>query len=240
MDRRLKERLVGASILVAIFVLIVPELLSGPKRSGLPQASATGPVEPVRNVTVDLATSKTAPADEIPAAASAVSSPADTPPPVDAPPRSDALPAAPAMPAAAPGDMRFDQERRAALERSPAPGPPTIATLKAQQPASPTVENEATPPKSVVRQPVPREPAAVPTSHHGWAVQLGSFASSVNAQKLVRQLKAQDPSAYLSPTGRGGSLRYRVRIGPLADRNTAERVVSRLRKAGHSASLIPP
>ena len=31
MDRRVKERLIGATILVALIVLIVPELLSGPK-----------------------------------------------------------------------------------------------------------------------------------------------------------------------------------------------------------------
>ena len=32
MDRRVKERLVGATILVVLIVLIVPELLSGPDR----------------------------------------------------------------------------------------------------------------------------------------------------------------------------------------------------------------
>ena len=36
MDRRVKERLIGASILVAIIVLIVPELLSGPKPAAPP------------------------------------------------------------------------------------------------------------------------------------------------------------------------------------------------------------
>src|ERR1700739_2220250 len=61
MDRRVKERLVGASILVALIVLIVPELLSG---APVPAPAPVGtrlPVnapEPVRNVTVDLATSK--------------------------------------------------------------------------------------------------------------------------------------------------------------------------------------
>jgi DedD protein len=58
MDRRVKERLLGASILVAIVVLVVPELLSGPKPAAAPPApNATAP-EPIRNVTVDLATSK--------------------------------------------------------------------------------------------------------------------------------------------------------------------------------------
>ena len=58
MDRRVKERLIGASILVAIVVLVVPELLSGPK----PWRTAAGRrpprPEPTRNVTVDLTTSK--------------------------------------------------------------------------------------------------------------------------------------------------------------------------------------
>src|SRR6202042_1832479 len=59
MDRRVKERLIGASILVALVVLIVPELLSGPKpnTATAPSLPAAAP-EPVRNVTVDLTTRK--------------------------------------------------------------------------------------------------------------------------------------------------------------------------------------
>ncbi len=59
MDRRVKERLIGASILVALVVLVVPELLSGPKPVAQPATTlpAAAP-EPTRNVTVDLTTSK--------------------------------------------------------------------------------------------------------------------------------------------------------------------------------------
>ena len=53
MDRRVKERLVGATILGVLIVLLVPELLSGPKPAAAPAASSS---EPVRNVTVDLTT----------------------------------------------------------------------------------------------------------------------------------------------------------------------------------------
>src|SRR5258708_37948257 len=69
MDRRVKERLVGATILVVLIVLIVPELLSGPKARVTPvqPPSAAGPAEAVRNVTVDLATSKATPAENTPA-----------------------------------------------------------------------------------------------------------------------------------------------------------------------------
>ena len=58
MDRRVKERLIGASILVAIVVLVVPELLSGPKSGAPPAVPNAITPEPIRNVTVDLSTSK--------------------------------------------------------------------------------------------------------------------------------------------------------------------------------------
>ena len=77
-----------------------------------------------------------------------------------------------------------------------------------------------------------------------WAVQLGSFASRANADKLVRQLKAQGKaqgfSVYVVSGGSGTSLRYRVRIGPMADRGTATQAVAKLKSAGQVASLVPP
>src|SRR5271169_5795364 len=87
MDRRVKERLIGASILVAIVVLVVPELLSGPKIGAPPPAPNAITPEPIRNVTVDLATSK------VPATS-------DTEPPVAAP--APAAHAAPGPSSAAP------------------------------------------------------------------------------------------------------------------------------------------
>jgi DedD protein len=63
MDRRVKERLIGAAILVALAVLVVPELLSGPKPAAPAAGLAAIAPEPTRNVTVDLTTSK-APASE--------------------------------------------------------------------------------------------------------------------------------------------------------------------------------
>ena len=77
-------------------------------------------------------------------------------------------------------------------------------------------------------------------SNRHWAVQLGSFASRANAERLVRRLKSHDASLYVSSSGKGASLRYRVRIGPLADRDAAERVVAKLKKEGQPASLVSP
>jgi DedD protein len=73
-----------------------------------------------------------------------------------------------------------------------------------------------------------------------WAVQLGSFASHTNADKLVRQVKAQGYSVYIVQGGSGASLRYRVRIGPMADRGTATQAIAKLKSTGQAASLVSP
>ena len=82
MDRRVKERLVGATILVVLIVLIVPELLSGPQRPRVAAAAVSLPA-PTRNVSVDLATSKATPAPQ----AADLMPPAAEPPPGAAPAR---------------------------------------------------------------------------------------------------------------------------------------------------------
>ena len=196
MDRRVKERLVGASILVVLIVLIVPEMLSGPTPSPVPPDLPASAPEPVRNITVDLATSK-APEPTVETA------PAPSVPPPEA--------ASTAAEAAAPRS----EPKPAALETA-AP-PPT---------------------SSVVTPTAPSARAA--TAGQTWAVQLGSFASHANAEKLVRQLKGQGFAVYVLSGGSGSSLRYRVRVGPMADRGAATQVVAKLQSLGHTGSLVPP
>jgi DedD protein len=200
MDRRVKERLIGASILVALVVLVVPELLSGPKPSGQPTAMlpAAAP-EPIRNVTVDLTTSK-APANAEPEA-------------TESQPASSAAGPAPA-PAPAPADA------------SPPPSPDASAVPRVDSARSAPVESAA--------------PSPTSTAHGSWSVQLGSFASRANAENLTRQLKGQGFSVFVLSGGSGAAVRYRVRVGPLSDRESAERTAAKLKSLGHVSSLVAP
>jgi DedD protein len=186
MDRRVKERLVGATILGVLIVLLVPELLSGPKPAAEPTAN---PTEPVRNVTVDLTTRQSV----MPAAA----------PPTQAP--------APAEPDGAGG---------ASMPAPPMPPADTPATL--ESPSSSPISTGSE------------------TGHRGWSLQVGSFASRDNADKLARQLKAQKYSAYVVSSGSGAAIRHKVRIGPFADRTAAERVLPKLKAAKYSPSIVAP
>lgn len=219
MDRRVKERLVGATILVVLVVLIVPELLSGPKRAvTAPPAPAAGAASPVHSVTIDLATNKATAENTEPAAAAAGEVPATA--------ESVVAPAA-----AGTTDV---MPHGSTAPSSAVPGAPRPAT-PAAQPAAPTpLESGGSSPKSGQALVKPEG------ARHGWSAQLGSFAARTNAERLERQLRAQGFAPFLSSAGSGRALRYRVRVGPVADRAAAEKVIARLQKAGHPASVIAP
>ena len=216
MDRRVKERLLGASILIVLIVLIVPELLSGPASAPVgPRLPVSAP-EPVRNVTVDLATAKP-PEPALDAAAASTAGGTAAGDDANVPPPAARGPVAPSSAV---------QRRAAPSAAAPASTPPRAASaapleLPAAAPISPVAGKTA-------------------ITGHAWAVQLGSFASRANADKLVRQVKAQGFSVYVLSSGSRASQRHRVRIGPLADRGAATQAAAKLKALGHIGSIVPP
>jgi DedD protein len=200
MDRRVKERLVGATILGVLIVLLVPEMLSGPKPAAAPAASSS---EPVRNVTVDLTTRQSVAPAPTAAQASSAAEPdtagSATPPP--------------AAPAAAQAAAQAAAHAAAPVADAPAP-----------------VESPSSSPIS----------QGGDTAHRGWALQVGSFASRENADKLVHQLKAHGYSAYVISNGSGATIRHKVRVGPVTDRAAAERLLVKLKGQKYSPSIVLP
>jgi len=71
--------------------------------------------------------------------------------------------------------------------------------------------------------------AAPPTAGAGLAIQVGAFAEPAPAEKLAGSLRRKGFPAFVSPsTGDAGS-RWRVRVGPLATREEADRTAARLK-----------
>lgn len=218
MDTQVKERLTGAIILVALIVLLVPELLSGPVRtpSTVPPAAANAAEEAqVRTVKIEI------PDEHVRTAG-----------PEPLPETGAARPMAPAEPVQpAPGAAR-------SAARTPAAGNPP-ASVPAPAPA-PT---PAPAPATREAHPAAHEPPAAHTEAHAspkgsWVVQLGSFASRENAERLATKLRAQGFKASVTPsTGKGRSL-WRVRAGAPGERAAAEQLAGQVRAAGHSVSIV--
>lgn len=130
------------------------------------------------------------------------------------------------------------------------PVAPTKPTLQAGQ-VKPFAEVAGTKPASVgvatpsratqpAAQPKPyaqSKPAAV--SGSAWVIQAGVFSSSGNANALVGKLRAGGLPANVSSFRSGGSLLYRVSVGPNASRAKLDSLVPRVSQiAGTAAKVV--
>jgi DedD protein len=63
-----------------------------------------------------------------------------------------------------------------------------------------------------------------------WVVQVGSFESKENSESLVSQLRAGGFTAYSIAVTEAGSTRYKVRVGPEIERESAIRITADIRE----------
>ncbi|MFT5768492.1 MAG: DedD protein [Lysobacterales bacterium] len=63
-----------------------------------------------------------------------------------------------------------------------------------------------------------------------WVVQVGSFENQVNAEGLVSQLRTKGFSAYSIAVTESGRSRYKVRVGPEIERESAIRIAEDIRE----------
>jgi DedD protein len=227
MDSRAKQRITGAVILVAAVVLLVPALLTGTgEKSGRENETTPASDEAgLRSYTIDIdAPTNTAPAAQAPQAAVELPTPAAATP--------MAMPGEAAVAEVAPPDS--------GSARPDAIAPMTAAPAQAATTAPPAA---APPPTTAAATPAPRAESrsvtpAPPTSGGGFAVQLGSFSSRENANRLVREMTAKGFAAFIAPITSNGRELYRVRVGPARDRAAAEALATQLRRIGQTGSIV--
>jgi len=216
MEEPLKARLIGAAVLVTVAVLLIPELLSG-RKAAEPAAEDGAGQRGTRTFTIELGqgsgqATRTAPVATTPAPAAVEETPAAT--------GERTVPSVEPQTGAA-----------AAVE-------PSAAAAQARpvaQPPAPQPEQKA------AAQPEPKpEPAAQPAATAGgaWAVQVGAFGSLETARGMVRDLAGAGYRAYIAPVTRGGKTLHRVRVGPEAERASAEQIAKRLKARGLPATVV--
>jgi DedD protein len=214
METRLKERLTGAAILVALVVMLVPEMFHGQRGDIAASSGSSGDGPPVRSYTIDLSNSPSgsAPLQSTPASGGSAGS--------------DDKPVAAPQPATPPVNV--------APAASPAPAPAPIAAPT----APPAAAANAAVPKA---QPATPAASTRPAATHnpaggGWAVQLGLFAKRDNAERLVHSAQAKGFEVSVSAADARGL--YRVYAGGIADRAAAESYAQRLKDQGLPAAVM--
>ena len=202
MERLVKERLVGAAVLMAAAIILIPEMLGGPDRGSHAEPAAQARNDaPIKTYTIDLSHSpSTQPAPAV------VENRA---PPPEEPPAAQP----PTEPSPEPQPAAVDQAKPEAPQQ-PVVEPPTVKPAPARTAAPPLASN-----------------TGAPTSGQ-WAVQIGSYAKEATAERIAKQLRDQGQSAFVMPVKSGSATLYRVRIGPMKDRASAEAALRTVKSEG--------
>src|SRR5580704_10075180 len=218
MENRLKERLTGGAILVALIVALVPEMFKGQDASApAASSSSSGDGPPVRTIIVDLSNNpkNSAPLQSPSEATAPAAVTTPTPAPVVPPPAPAQSSAQSAAPTSAPPAASSPQ----AIARTSSAAPPRIA-----------------------RAPAPSSNAAPPAAHAApagnWSVQLGLFSKRENAERMVNEAKAKGFGAAISgPDAKG---QFHVHVTGLTDRNAAAAMVQKMKGEGLPAAVVAP
>lgn len=219
-----KERLTGAIILVVLIVLIVPELLTGPRRSEERRVETSTDAAPMRSYTIELKDRGNA-KPALPRAETPVAS-------GQAPPgRAEPVPVEPA--ASAPSEPGVNRTEPAIAQRAEAGSAARVESPTPARREPARAAPEKTPAPSSVTSPA----AAAPVT--GWSIQVGSFASRDNAERLTGELKRAGYRSFVTEGTSGGRKLYRVRVGPEADRASAQALAERLKASGRAAAIVP-
>jgi DedD protein len=137
----------------------------------------------------------------------------------------DAAEQSPALPDVADAAEQSPALPDVAASAEPPPARPSATRIR------PEVVTPAAPAASPAREGRPRAAKAPAPAADHFAVQVGAFAEPDAAERLAEGLRAKGFAVYVSPgAGEGaGDGRWRVRVGPLATREEAERVAGRLK-----------
>jgi len=220
---------------MAAAIILIPEMLSGPKHKN--ETAAAPSDGPYKTYTIDLNRSPGVPT------ATPVSEQA--PPPEDRPPPVEETVAQTPVPeGGSPSETSSSSTQASPESASPEPAAPAPERVASTPPATPQAQQQAQPQPQP--QPRAREPAStpvvasspsVPTSK-GWAVQLGSFSSRATAERMVKDLSGSGLNAFVMPVKSGANTLYRVRVGPFAERAAANDALAGIKKRVANAAVV--
>lgn len=232
MEERLKQRLVGAVVLVSLAVVFVPILFDMPGEtngetsadliSGVPErpqvefgSSAGGTLDAPQTPRLDT---------ELEREGSRNASRAGT------------------------GERTVPSEVPVAGTTSSAPGAPAPArTADAAEQPAPDVRSETSvaradpaPAKKQVEQGAASKPVAEASAAGGWTVQLGSFLKSENALALRKRLRARGYTAFVESGSSARGDVSRVLVGPMPDREQAKASAAKLQREMALEGIVVP
>lgn len=252
----MKQRLIGAAVLIALGVIFIPMLLTGDGKFLSGETQSNVPPKPM----YELEAPKVLPLDKeqqpgSPAVKGATESAATETaesPPATADSASDTAaqeskpqqqivePVAVATrvePASDKPDTKAESKTESktvskaeskAIETTK-PVEASKAQVETSQAATKKAETSSAPSKQAVTVQAKAEAATATPIVTGWAVQLGSFSVQKNALNLRDKLRKKGYASFVEEYKRNGKSSYRVRVGPELTRDLANELKTKLK-----------
>jgi cell division septation protein DedD len=239
MDSALKQRLIGAAVLVALAMIFLPMLLQGPdvREPDAAQVPLSMPDAPDQEFeTRELPLAAPEPLGEGEAVLGVPAAPDD---PNAVATVEAGTEAAPRVDFAEPADDGAPLQAVDAATGQPQPAAPAAAATESAPPAATPTPAPAPTPAAPAPAPAPAAPLPASAAGGRYAVNVGSFSNLANARALADKLRAQGLPVTSESVDVNGKPAMRLRVGPYAERALAE--AARLRAesvTGGSAAVI--
>lgn len=246
MNAILKQRLVGAIVLISLAVIFVPMLFTGKGELGEPKFESNIPPEPAYeikspqvSVPLDLPSKRL---EKVPLSEPVALEPKEKQPPVAEKPTDD------------PKTAKQDAVQTKPITQTkpimlpmpvnnkdkPAQKPePTEKSQDAPKPAKPVTKDSEPVKQTPVDKPVPADKQkSVKSAISGWVVQVGSFSKKRNATKLRDQLRKEGMASFVVTGKSDKGAVYRVRVGPEINREDAEKLQQKIKQKTKLSGLV--
>jgi DedD protein len=206
MDQMLKQRLIGAIVIISLAVIFIPMILEGPDNKLSPR-NQDMPPPPTIDYQAEV---------ELPV-------PSESPEPAES------------------TDATVTEQEASAIPGSPVSQSEAV-TSQAEAPpgqAEP-VESAKTPKPVAVKQPSSSTPPKTGTAstQGGWILQVGSFSQQANALSLRDRLKKSGYQVAVQDVKSAGGSVHRVLIGPVSDRQAAEKLRDKLAREQKLTAMV--
>jgi DedD protein len=258
---RARRRLIGAAVLVAAAVVVLPTVFESKPRPlpvdiaiDIPKRDAAPPLlMPAPRASAEATTEAAAvPAATAAPASAAVRSAASQPLPKAEAPHAATTPLAPAAPRPAPAPKAAPQvpervpvsEPRSKLEGVSKPMPKPVEPAKptpAPSVAKPPARNEDGGRAQALLEGRDSKAAAAKPAEPAtrFVVQVGAFEQPSAAQDARQRVEKLGLRTFVQEVTTAQGKRIRVRLGPFASRDEADRTLARLSAGGVQASVVP-
>lgn len=219
MDIALKQRLIGASVLIALAIVVLPMLLGGRPDDGAGESRAVEVSE--QPAELDFETRRYPIGDSRP---TAIQEPAEEPITLPAPARPE-----PTLDSPPPGQATESIIENPPLEQEEGPVSELAGEIPQDQPAGTEVMSGTQQEEPVTMLTPELPPSAAPKGEGRYIVQVASFGSVSNAKRLTAQLEELGYVVSADTVKSDMGTLHRVRVGPYASESDADRAVATLK-----------